>query len=97
MVRPRLFDVEKMKDDLTNSHLDNDLYQEDDSTTTLQPEANDDDNICLREANAEINEIPINEIFIPLNFDSSYQRINEGESDEENYQGIQHYSDSDSE
>ena len=102
-VRPRLFEVEQMRDDENMENFEDDYYHEDESSEMPQQVTRDSDDILLHDTNAVMDEIPINEIYIPMDFERYEQRIVEGEFDEDEndnvmvQNSIEHDADSESE
>jgi len=82
-VRARLFEVETLVDEGQSDLQTNDYYQENESSEILYHSTTHDEDVQLRDENAPMTEILINEIHIPLDFQSVEVLASEGE-DEDN-------------
>ncbi|PIN05533.1 hypothetical protein CDL12_21923 [Handroanthus impetiginosus] len=84
-VRVRLFDVEILRDEVQSDSQNGDYYQEVESSQILNRSITHDKDVQLRDKNAPMTEILINENHIPLNFQSIELLVKEREdSDDDN-------------
>jgi len=84
-VRARLFDVETLGDEVQSDSQTGDYYQEVESSQILNRSIAQDEDVQLRDENAPMTEILINEIHIPLDFQSTELLVREREdSDDDN-------------
>ncbi|PIN16413.1 hypothetical protein CDL12_10940 [Handroanthus impetiginosus] len=84
-VRAKLLDVETLGDEVRSDSQTGDYYQEVESSQILNSSIAHDEDVQLRDENAQMTEILINEIHIPLDFQSIELLVREREdSDDDN-------------